>query len=134
MQTRIRKQDSHRKFLLGLSFEKSDLAFVGNEYRTSDSVTEICQIVKEALEKSDYEHIAFKLGRASFDSEHFMLTTQAEQIDLAKQYFGDTWKSTRYHNLVRIGGDVLSAGLGEYNKATLLGSLLLFRQKEIDDV
>lgn len=128
----IRKKDSHRKFLLGLSFEKSDLAFAGKEYRASESVDEICQKIKAALSHDDYEHQAFKRGRESFDSENFMLTTQAEQIDNSKQRFGDEWKKTRYHNLVRIGGDVLAQGLGEYNKATLLGALLMYRQKEFD--
>jgi len=113
---------------LGLSFEKAGLAWVDNTYLDSDTALSVCAwALTEITQKPGTEHTFYRLGEASFHSKLFMDATL--HLNKAKQLLGDDWKKLRYHNLVRLGGDVLRSGLGEYPKATLLGALLHYAEQ-----
>lgn len=92
------------------------------EYLSSESALQICQFIITKLEQeSDLEHKLYRQGEQLFNSKTFVeddAPTKAIQA-----LFGEDWKRTRYHNLVRLGGDVLRSGLSEYPKATILGAL-----------
>lgn len=120
----MRYSDSHRKFLLGLSFEKAGLALAKKDYLDSDTAFKICQSLLTKIEQNNQEHVFYKAGSEAFNSKQFM--DEETGIEAAKAVFGDDWKKARYHNLVRLGGDVLRSGLAEYPKATLLGALLAY--------
>lgn len=109
--------------MLGLSFEKSGLSLEKNEFIDSDVAFIICKIVTSEIEKNTtQEHQFYRFGEAAFSSKAFMKNESA--IDLLKKIFGDAWKKTRYHNLVRLGGDVLRSNLSSFPKATILGGFL----------
>ena len=42
---------------------------------------------------------------------------------------GKEYRKWRYHHLVRLGGDIIRAGLSLYPKATVLGAFLNLREK-----
>ena len=47
---------------------------------------------------------------------------------------GESWQQKRYHNLVRLGGDVLRSGLGEHHKATVLGGLVWYSRLPVKQI
>lgn len=117
-----RQKDGHRKFLLGMSFEKTGLALTKNVYLDSEQALQICQSILQKIEQeSSIEHVFYQAGEAAFNSKAFM--EEEEPIKEAKTLFGEDWKRTRYHHLVRLGGDILRSGLAEHPKATILGAL-----------
>ena len=120
-QKKVRYQDTRRKFLLGLSFEKAGLALADHEYIESGSAFEICQTILQRLTIDAHEHDFYRSGELAFHSQDFM--EDPINLKTAEALFGEFWKQKRYHNLVRLGGDVLRSGLGEYPKATVLGGL-----------
>ena len=78
-----------------------------------------------ALEqKEGLEHEAYRKGEAAFHSKTFM--ENPAPLSKLPALFGANWKQVRYHNLIRLGGDIERSGLSDYPKATLLGSLLLY--------
>ena len=108
---------------MGLSFERSLLAFSGSDYIASDTAFSICEGVALTIAvKANREHHYFTLGEAAFNDKAF--SDNKAGLEKAKRLFGDNWKQTRYHNLVRLGGDILRSPLGEFPKATILGGLL----------
>ncbi len=118
----MRHKDSHRKFLLGLSFEKSGIALSNQQYLSSESALAICECIIAKLEQeSGLEHRCYRQGEQLFNSKIFMEDDKPTKA--AQALFGESWKRTRYHHLVRLGGDVLRSGLAEYPKATILGAL-----------
>ncbi len=118
----MRHKDSHRKFLLGLSFEKAGIALEDKEYLGSESALQICECIIAKLEQeSNLEHKFYRQGEQLFNSKMFM--ENEEPTKVIQALFGEGWKRTRYHNLVRLGGDILRSGLAEYPKATILGAL-----------
>ena len=118
----MRHKDSHRKFLLGLSFEKAGIALANKEYLSSESALQICQFIMTNLEQeSDLEHKFYRQGEQLFGSKTFMKDNDPTKAIQA--LFGEDWKRTRYHSLVRLGGDVLRSGLADYPMATILGAL-----------
>ena len=111
--------------MLGLSFEKAGIALENKEYLSSESALQICQFITAKLEQeSDLEHKFYRQGEQLFNSKSFM--EDNDPTKAIQALFGEDWKRTRYHNLVRLGGDVLRSGLAEYPKATLLGALLAY--------
>lgn len=117
-----RQKDGHRKFLLGLSFEKTGLALANNAYLNSEQALQICQSVLLKIDQeSGVEHDFYRAGEAAFNSKAFM--EEEEPIKEVEALFGEDWKRTRYHNLVRLGGDILRSGLAGHPKATILGAL-----------
>ena len=125
----MRYSDSHRKFLLGLSFEKASLTLVKNDYLDSESALRICKILISEIEQNNQEHVFYKLGTNAFNSKQFMENkTVSEEIKACSR---EKWKKERYHNLVRLGGDILRSGLAEYKKATILGGLLFYKKNNL---
>jgi hypothetical protein len=112
--------------LLGLSLERANLALKGAEYLESSKALDICLELTQRLESEAMEHRFYQTGQAAFQSLQFIEDPRA--IEAAKKLFGETWKQIRYHNLVRLGGDILKSGLGKYHKATVLGALLSFEE------
>lgn len=120
----LRKKDAHRKFLLGLSFEKAGLAILNNDYIESDFAFSMCEDIINSINNNDgSEHLFYKSGQTAFDSKLFMNNEEIQKQ--LQNLFGDDWKKTRYHNLVRLGGDVVRSGLAEFPKAVILGGLLI---------
>lgn len=119
---RLRRKDSHRKFLLGLSFEKTGLALENKNYLGSEQASQICRTLLDKMEQEPgIEHIFYRAGQAAFNSKIFM--KDGEPVKEVQALFGEDWKRTRYHNLVRLGGDILRSSLAKYPKATILGAL-----------
>ncbi len=122
---KIRFRDTRRKFLFGLSFERSGLDFVNNDYLNSEEAFQICQLLlKEMNASQGLEHQFYKLGEGAFHSKEFMEKDHSSEE--LQTYFGNHWKKFRYHNLVRLGADILRSELAEYSKATVLGALLWY--------
>jgi len=118
----LRHKDGHRKFLLGLSFEKTGLALADKNYLDSEQALQICQTIIQKIEQDNgIEHTFYRAGEKAFNSKTFM--EEDEPIKEIQALFCEAWKRTRYHNLVRLGGDILRSGLAEYPKATILGAL-----------
>ena len=79
------------------------------------------------------EHQFYGAGKTAFSDKKFMDDDRA--IETAKSLFAKEWKKVRYHNLVRLGGDILRSNLAEHSKSTILGALLRHaeqrKQKEV---
>ncbi len=102
--------------------------FIQNDYIDSAAAQLICKACIQQIENGDNnEHSLYKQGQVAFNSETFMNDKTA--ISKAQSIFNQEWKRVRFHNLVRLGGDILSSGLGEYHKATILGALLYYATK-----
>lgn len=97
---------------------------VNKHYLSSQKASKICQTLLNEVEQNNQEHGFYKMGELAFNSKQFMDETTS--IEAAKTIFGDDWKKTRYHNLVRLGGDIVRSGLAEYPKSTILGALLSY--------
>ena len=76
-----------------------------------------------------HEHDFYRAGEAAFHSQEFM--EDPANLKTAESLFGENWQQKRYHNLVRLGGDVLRSGLGENPKATVLGGLVWYNNDEL---
>lgn len=95
---------------------------------SSDEALAICQEILTRLTLEEgYEHDCYKRGQQAFESKAFMEDTKT--LASLPALFGVNWKQIRYHHLVRLGADIERAGLGDYPKATLLGSMLLYQQE-----
>ena len=131
MNRRGRDKDSRLKFLLGLSLERAGLAIVNDEYVSSDCVYDWAAELLATIETSPSDERNFYLkGEAAFNSASFM-----EKSSLAGKALDDkgkAYRKWRYHHLVRLGGDVIRAGLSLYPKATVLGAFLNLREKMTD--
>jgi hypothetical protein len=86
----------------------------------------ICAEILKSLNLNDgKEHIYHTAGKAAFENKDFM-QQDFIPVKVKKQ---PEWKRTRYHNLVRLGGDIIKTGLAEYTKATILGALIYYAKK-----
>lgn len=92
-------------------------------YLDSEHALQICQAVLQKIEQeSGIEHTFYRAGEAAFNSQSFM--EEGAPIKEAEALLGEDWKRIRYHNLVRLGGDILRSGLAKYPKATIVGGLV----------
>ncbi len=120
---RQRQKDGHRKFLLGLAFERTGLAFLGKTYITSEYALTLCHTVVENMQAiADTEHRYYQIGESAFNSKTF--SENKTGIEQAKRYLGKKWKQERYHNLVRLGADIARSPLADSPKATILGGFI----------
>ncbi len=105
---------------------------MGKTYVDSPTALSICQAILNQINQNDgTEHAFFRTGEMAFDSKTFMESTSA--IELTQSVFGHDWKATRYHNLVRLGGDIERSGLADYPKATILGGLLHYAKDKASE-
>ncbi|WP_440993200.1 hypothetical protein [Cysteiniphilum litorale] len=132
---RERKKDSRQKFLIGLAFEKANLelflkpqctfcklsADKVNHYINSSFATAICKKAIELIESDVQEHDFYKIGSAVFNARNYEY--QSSKRDQLFALFGQEYEKIRFHNIVRLGGDIIASGLSEYHKATVVGSI-----------
>lgn len=118
----MRRKDSYQKFLFGLAFEKAGIALNNHQYIDSHTALQICQsILNKIAQENSAQHAFYRQGEHVFNNSGS--TEDGEPMQAIPAIFGKNWKRIRYHNLVRLGGDILRSGLAEYAKATILGAL-----------
>lgn len=118
-----RKNEGHQKFLWGLAFERANLAFTDNDYRSSDAALICCNwIASNIARKASQEHHYYQIGEAAFNDKAFIESKAG--VEKACALFGEKYKQVRYHNLVRLGADILRSPMGDFPKATVLGGLI----------
>lgn len=106
--------------------EYSGLVFNEKGYMDSLVFLKILEEAKRFLdEKTDREQQLHAIG--TYFLEHY----KKEQSHLVsiKNSLGEDWKTLRFRNLVRLGADIESSGLGSLSRATLMGVLLYQKEK-----
>jgi len=99
-------------------FEKANLAFKGKEFICSQLAEDICKNIFNHLESQDAaEHRFYKIGKVHIDNmvNFPIIATDNFHFSAAK----------RFHNLVRLGGDIIVSGLASYSHFTILGGLIV---------
>ena len=56
---------------------------------------------------------------------------EPQHVERLNILLGDTWKTIRFRNLVRLGADIENAGLASLAKPTLIGALLFLKEKQL---
>lgn len=80
------------------------------------------------IEHEADEHKYYKMG------SHFFSKPESEinytKYQMLQKVLGDNWQKIRFHNLVRLGGDIHLTGLDEYHKATIMGAFLAYSKSQ----
>ncbi len=70
------------------------------------------------------EHDFYKIGSAVFNARNYEYqSSKNSKRDQLFALFGQEYEKIRFHNIVRLGGDIIASGLSEYHKATVVGSI-----------
>ncbi len=97
-------------------------------YISSDKAQLICYDIMSLIELNTSEHKYYAIG-----SDYFAKPESEKdeiKLDLLNKTLGDQWQKIRFHNLVRLGGDIQATGLGEYHKATIMGAFLTYSKNQ----
>ena len=114
--------------MLGLAFERAELAVVGTDYLDSATAADICAAVALCIvHQAAREHQYYRCGEAAFADK--AISENQGALEKARALFGEKYKKVRYHHLVRLGADIQNSPLGEFPKATILGGLLTFAKQ-----
>ncbi|MBA2710466.1 MAG: hypothetical protein H0U57_07745 [Tatlockia sp.] len=121
-----RKIESRKKFFNGLYAEYSGLVFNEKGYMDSPSFNKLLEDLKLFIDLDiSREHQIYAIGKSYLERNK----KREQHLYYLKTILGDDWKAVRFRNLVRLGADIDNAGLGTLSRATLIGALLVQKEK-----
>lgn len=106
--------------------EYSGLVVLENGYMDSVTFIYLLNQITEYLDSEiAIEHHLYTIGKKFLALQ----LNDKQHLDIIQKIYGVDWKTSRFHNLVRLGADIDNACLGSLPRPTLVGAFLYLKEK-----